>query len=300
MRTGTNYLPGGYFDAEGGLHRLVELSPLSGREEECLADHLQKANASLVTRVLSRCVKRLGEFSPVSEDMVRNLLVADRQFLLLKLRELTFGELIQATIHCPWPNCGTRVDIDFSTHDIPIRESEEKGPTFTMHLSSEALMKSECDVSQNEVVFRLPNGEDQEALAPLLEKNEATALTSLFTRCIKQIGSMAGQTPDMIHQLSPLARMEIEQRMEALAPKIDLTLGANCPNCHRDFTMPFDLQQFFFGEWQTSHELLCREVHYLAYHYHWSEKEIMEFPREKRRKYIEVLAEEIERINNVV
>lgn len=293
-------LPGGHFDSTGNVHLEAELVPLSGREEEYLANRQNKESASLVTTILSRCVRRIGDIKPVSEEVARNLLVADRQFLLLKLREMTFGDQVQSTVFCPWPNCGNRVDIDFSTKDIPIQESEDKGPIFTMRLSSEAVLNPEGGVQENEIVFRLPNGGDQEALATLIVENEAAALTALLLRCIQQLGSSSDCGQEQISRLSPLARMEIEQRMEALAPKIDLTLGANCPECHRDFTMPFDLQQFFFGEWKTSHELLCREVHYLAYHYHWSEEEIMDFPREKRRKYIEVLAEEIERLNNVV
>ncbi len=42
---------------------------------------------------------------------------------------------------------------------------------------------------------------------------------------------------------------------------------------------------------------LYREVHFLAFNYHWSEKEIMEMTREKRLMYVEILGEEIKRIN---
>jgi len=300
METRIEQLPGGYVDGTGRVYRSVELVPLTGREEECLAGHQNQVSASLVTTLLSRCVRTIGTISPITEDMTRQLLVADRQFLLLKLREMTFGDQVQATILCPWPNCGNQVDIDFSTRDIPIEESADKGPTYSITLSPEAIQKGGMQPDESHLVFRLPNGEDQETLAPLMANNEAAAFTGLLTRCIQQIGSERDPSPEKINQLSPGARMEIEQAMQAQAPKIDLTLGANCPECHREFTMPFDLQQFFFGEWHTSHDLLYREVHYLAYHYHWSEEEIMDFPREKRRKYIEVLAEEIERLNNAI
>jgi hypothetical protein len=85
--------------------------------------------------------------------------------------------------------------------------------------------------------------------------------------------------------------------MEAAAPQVDLTLAAHCPECEREFAVPFDLPGFFLGECKTSRELLYREVHYLAYHYHWSEQEIMALPREKRRTYITLLAEELRRVS---
>ena len=103
-----------------------------------------------------------------------------------------------------------------------------------------------------------------------------------------------------ISQLSPLARMEIEQQMEAVAPQIELTMEGKCPACGHEFAVPFDLERFFFSELRTSLDLLYREVHYLAYHYHWSEREIMEMSRLKRRRYMQVLADEIERLNDAV
>ena len=85
-------LPGGYVDGAGVVHRQVELAPLSGREEEFLAANHGWESATLVTSVLSRCIRRIGTISPVSEGVARDLLVADRQVLLLKLREATFGD----------------------------------------------------------------------------------------------------------------------------------------------------------------------------------------------------------------
>lgn len=274
--------------------------PLSGREEEFLAENQGQESASLVTAVLTRCIRRIGAMSPVSEEVVRNLVVADRQYLLLKLREVTFGNQIQATILCPWPNCGKRVDIDFSLKDIPVRESKDKGSMYTMELSPEAAFISNHGEVYREVTFRLPNGGDQEVISPIISKNEARALTMLLGRCILSIGTVKYPGDEMINRLSPLSRMEIERQMDAVAPKIDLTMGAICPECGREFGVPFDLHEFFFGELRTSRDLLYREVHYLAYHYHWSEQEIMEMPRVKRHKYIEVLADEIERLNNAV
>src|SRR3712207_650111 len=90
-------LPGGYVDHAGVVHREVELAPLTGREEELLAENHRRESASLVTIVLSRCIRRIGTIGPVSEDMIRNLLIADRRYLRLKFREVTFGDQVQAS-----------------------------------------------------------------------------------------------------------------------------------------------------------------------------------------------------------
>ena len=156
--------PAAIVDEQGALHREVELAPLSGREEELLADCESSASAAFLTVLLSRCVRRLGTISPISEDIVRRLLIADRHYLVLKLREATFGDQVQATVQCPWEACRKKVDIDFSLQDIPVHESEEKGPLYTRELSPEAAVRGEHGEQYREVVFRLPNGEDQEAI----------------------------------------------------------------------------------------------------------------------------------------
>jgi hypothetical protein len=294
-------LPGGYVDLDGTLQREVELAPFTGREEELLAGRQQRGeSAALVTTVLQRCIRRLGTISPVSEDVTRGLLAADRQYLLLKLRELTLGDHIRATLCCPWPDCGKKVMVSFSTNAIPVVESVDKGPLYRMELSPEAAFVATDGEYYREIIFRLPNGGDQEALAPVLDQNEARALTLLLQRCICSIGPVDDPDEEAISRLSPLARLEIEQQMERVAPKVELTMESQCPECGRDYAAPFDLQDFFFGELRTSRDLLYREVHYLAYHYHWSEREIMELPRQKRRAYIELLAEEIEKLNNAI
>jgi len=300
MNSKTYRLPGGYHDEAGALHREVEVRPLSGREEELLASRTAGNSAALVTTVLARCVGRIGAIHPVSEEVARDLLVADRQFLLLKIREATFGKGVQASVSCSWPDCGAPVDIDFSIKDIPVRESVKKGHLYTMELSEAAAFTDAGGRRQREVIFRLPNGADQELLSPLCQDNEAKALSSLLGRCVLGIGQLKGNSEELIDGLSPLARMEIEKEMEAVAPGIDLIMDVRCMECGREFSVPFDLQDFFFGELRISADLLYREVHYLAYNYHWSEREIMEMPREKRRRYIEVLADEIERFNNAV
>lgn len=298
MDTLSALLPGGYVDKGGEVHRKVELIPLTGREEELLAANRLRDSAALVTVVLSRCVQRIGTMSPVPKELARSLLIADRQYLLLKLREATFGSQVRANIFCPWPDCGKRVAINFSINDIPIRESEDKGPTYTVMLSPE--IAGELGEEERQITFRLPNGADQETVSPLLAENEALALTKLLGRCIQRIGCLTNPGEDVISQLSPTARLAIEQQMEKVAPKVELTMDVQCHECSREFAVPFDLHRFFFGEMRTSGDLLYREVHYLAYHYHWSEREIMEMTRNKRHKYIEVLADEIERLNNAV
>src|SRR5262249_48594765 len=185
--------------------------------------------------------------------------------------------------------------LQFTIDDVPVEEPAHRARLHILALSPQAC----TDESEPyEVGFRLPNGADQEELSPLLAQNEAEALSHLLARTVRRIGSLAPPSHERVAALSSLARAEIEAEMERLAPKIELSMDTGCPECGRTFVVPFDLQRLFFGELRADSDLLYRQVHYLAYHYHWSETEIMTMPRDKRLKYVELLADEIERLNN--
>lgn len=294
-------LPGGFVDDDGTVHREVELIRLSGREEELLAGSPAEAPAAtLVTEIISRCVRRIGAVRPVTDAVARRLLVADRQYLLLKLREATFGSRIEGTLACPWPHCGAKIDVDFSTGEIPVTGYEAVEATYQVELSAEVAPADAEGRPLRTITFRLPNGADQEALGDELTRNPARALTRLFERCLTGNDEEGRGADVLVERLSPRARQTIEQAMAARAPHLELEMDLTCPECGRSFKAPFDLQDFFFGEVRTSRDLLLRQVHYLAYHYHWSEREILEMPRDKRLDYIEVLADEIEAMNHAL
>jgi hypothetical protein len=131
------------------------------------------------------------------------------------------------------------------------------------------------------VRYRLPNGADQEAVADL---RAGDAVEALLARCLIDDGG----TP-----LSNEERVAVIAEMDARAPQIDLELELNCPECGHSFTTPFDCTSFFFSEIRAQSRHLIREVHYLALHYHWSEAEILNLQRDRRRRYLALLTEDI-------
>jgi hypothetical protein len=290
--TGTAVLPGGYWDTQGRLHREVELRPLTGHEEELLTGPDPGNVATAVTTVLVRCLVRLADLEPVPADVVRRLLAADRDYLLLQLRGLTFGDVIRADLACPWAECGEQVTLEFRLTDLPVREPAERAPLYELVLAEPA---AEAGAH---VWFRLPNGSDQEELSPWAAGNEAAALTALLQRCIHRLDASGPPSAEQVRSLSSAARTQLEAELQRLAPQVESIVDSRCAECGRSFAVPLDLRRFFFGELRADRDVLYREVHQLAYHYHWSEPEILALPRAKRRTYLELLGDEIERLND--
>jgi hypothetical protein len=261
-------LPGGLVLDDGRRLGRAELRPLTGREEEWLTQHAGMASAHLATKLLSACFVRLEE-EPVNSEIIDKLLVGDRDYLILQLRRMTLGDRFAAVFSCP--ACKRAMDVEFLAQDISIEPRLQNTVAYTWA----------SDDAQRVVRYRLPNGADQEAVADL---RAGDAVEALLARCLIDDGG----TP-----LSNEERVAVIAEMDARAPQIDLELELNCPECGHSFTTPFDCTSFFFSEIRAQSRHLIREVHYLALHYHWSETEILNLQRDRRRRYLALLNEDI-------
>src|SRR5258708_5697456 len=95
-------LPIGYVDDDGRLHRTAVLRKMTGRDEAIMADKKHRTNgARMITELLGSCLARVGDVVKPGIGVAQALYSADRHFLLLKLREITFGSEMPATYACP-------------------------------------------------------------------------------------------------------------------------------------------------------------------------------------------------------
>ncbi len=282
-------LPGGIFQNEECL-REVKVSPLTGRVEEKLGSAPDSlCLASLVTILLANCVERIGKINDITYDVIRSLLTGDRDYLVLKLRQMTFGNRIEAILICPNPDCSEKFDIDFNLENVPIKKGIISSQVFTTKIPS---FKNKKGNKYSNVEFRLPNGEDQELLSPIFADDNSSAEDTLFARCINRIDGVKKKDESIARKLSPIAREEIAKKMEEIAPQVDLKIDVKCPECGNEFSFDFGIAQFFLDEIKLNVNQLYREVHFLAFYYKWSESEILSMTRRKRRKYIELLSEQ--------
>jgi len=262
-------LPGGLVLDEGHLLKDAELRPLTGREEEWLAASPAPPSAIATTRLLSSCLVRLGDAKP-SKQLVRRLLVGDRDYLILQVRRATFGDEFHGVLACP--ACGGKMDVSFDTRDVPVTFRPQTVTNHSIQLDS-------AGRAERTVRFRLPCGADQEAV---LGYDTSEAAELLLDRCVLDSGGVP---------LSLDEREAIANAMDGLAPQIDLELDLTCPECEKQFSAPFDTTAFFFSEMKINGRQLLHEIHSLAFYYHWSEAEIVRLPRDRRRAYLGLLSD---------
>jgi hypothetical protein len=256
-------LPGGLILDDGRRLTRARLRALTGAEEEWLAEARGVASAVKVTRVLSSCVMALDGESADTER-IRRMLVGDRDYLMLELRRLTLGDEVVAVIACP--ACNAPLDAEFQVSDVPVERRPQTAAWYT---------------GERGVRFRLPTGGDQEAVLGL---EAPAAEEALLKRCLWGEEGV---------ELSRAEREAAIAEMERQAPRVDLELDLTCSECGHRFLTPFDMTAFFFEEMRARSGQLLREVHTLAFYYHWSEADILGLGRRRRHAYLNLLSDSL-------
>ncbi|MEF8734351.1 MAG: hypothetical protein V5B40_21295 [Candidatus Accumulibacter meliphilus] len=260
-------LPGG-MPIDGRLERHARFRPLTGRIEQAVIESANHPDRpSYVTAVLSEALDNIGG-RPVDAATVARLSVADRQYLMLRLGALFGGELVWLKLRCT--ACDAWFDVDVQRCDLPVKAAGAGYPSLNLQLGG------------HRIEAMVPCGEDQQDIAGL---DDEAALQHLLRRCVRQVDG-AAPAEDFFAQLSDADIAAIDEALEELAPAVCDRLQVVCPECHR-------LQQALLDHYTqlgVDEYLFYDEIHTLASHYHWSEADILDLPRAKRQRYIDLIS----------
>src|SRR5262249_34730219 len=156
--------------------------------------------------------------------------------------------------------CGTPFDLAVDFDALPVGEAGPGFPFVTVQTEA------------GPVVLRVPTGSDEVAIGTLSDAVQAER--ALLRRCV-----VRGELPEAL-SASDLA--QIETALDEISPWVVTELAGSCPACGA--THPVALDPYVVMR-RSARELLD-EVHTLAWHYHWSEAEILALPRERRHLYL--------------
>ena len=97
-------LPRGYLDPDGVLHKEVALREITGADQEAMLNPQFKNNpAKMLTALLARVIVRLGilDKSRIDTAVTASLVKSDRDFLIMKLKEIDSGPDLEIDVECP-------------------------------------------------------------------------------------------------------------------------------------------------------------------------------------------------------
>jgi len=247
-------LPVGYQDEQGERQRQVVLRKMTGREEAILADKRNQRNGGkLVSELLASCILRMGPeaLNGRTAQAVSSLYSVDRNFLLLKLRSITFGSKLEASYTCP--HCNELIRTVEDLDDLPVKCLEDGDSADEISIELEDGYLDRDGQVYTAVKMRLPTGADEEAVAPQMRTNPAEGKNMLLSRCLRSLGSMPKQRldaigPKAVADLTLADRRKIDRALNQAAPGINLVRSMECAACGHVFQTSLDLSRFLAAE----------------------------------------------------
>lgn len=196
----------------------------------------------IMASIIDDCIE--GDLGISSYD----LCLGDFQFLLYKLRIVTFGPEYKITTKCPY--CGYPNIIDADLENLPINEYDE---------SLNDLLNITLPVSKNVITLTLQTPrllDKSQAMVKEYRKRhkETNENPTLLYTILTSIDLIDGEEPnrftleEWIKDLPMADTNALIQRIDNINSKIgvDLNVDCNCALCKNDFITPFRLNQSFF------------------------------------------------------
>lgn len=234
-------------------------------EDDLLLQEMRASNTALALTLISRLVR------PADGSVVdwSELTITDLEALLLLIRKVVVGDLIEADLSCVQPECGAKITVSFSISEYLSRNQSRR--------PGEMVSEGEgwFRLQEPSVRFRLPAAGD---LLAVMEKPRPDR--ELMRRCIQ---------PDRI---SAKLKRRVMTAMAAVAPNLSSEMQGECPECHHQVDVYFDVQNYVLRELRDRARQVYEDVHLLALNYRWSEESILLLPRNRRMLYAEMVRQE--------
>lgn len=195
-------LPGGVV-RKGEVYKNAVVRELNGFDEEALSKALKTDSMiHFVDVLVSRATEEIGG-QKATPEMLKNLLIGDRDELVLAIRRATYGDELKID-RWQCPSCGDILPISFNLGEEVERkelENPAEDTVFTVELRNGARAK-----------VRLPNGYDQDYLFEDMSWTSAQRNSRLLTRCVMAYITSKGKETQVVARPSIVQEMSITDR----------------------------------------------------------------------------------------
>lgn len=233
-------LPVGYKDEDGVVHRTVTLKPMTGETEEAIADPKIRDNGGkIITALLESVIEKIGTLPRVTKDIIRDLTTIDRDFLLIKNRQVSLGDNISYTDICPDCRAKNEIHVNLSNIEPKYLENEEdRELTFDLPIG----YTDASGTVHKEITITLPTGRVQERVAQMVRANPAQATTIMLQLITLKLGTLEFINPDVFKKMTKKDRDFISNKLSELEVGVKFDTEVMCSECGSEFVTSIPLQ----------------------------------------------------------
>jgi hypothetical protein len=223
-------------EIDGIRYREVIIDEMTGIDEENLASRKVRNNgAKAITMLLRRCIQSIegvlerksNPLSLIDEKWVRNMYVADRDYLVFCIRALSGNKEIITTSPCPSCEAESTHLVDIS--ELDVYEWEDNAPAMIDIELVRGFFDERTQQYHKNLKWSFPKGDAQERLAVLPENQLGT---SLIASGITEVeGLEYVPSSDAVRRLSLRDRNAIAEAIVDNAVGVDTQLSVSCDHC---------------------------------------------------------------------
>lgn len=223
-------LPGGYVTAAGEIIRTAEVRELTGKDEEVISktNNLGKALLS----ILQLGTVKIGN-EPATDKLLDELLIGDRDALLLGIIKATFGNKVKIPVFSDGEEKLVEVDINA---DIKIK-------ILTDPINDRVFTVNGKNV---DYTVKLPNGVVQREMINNADKTPAELSTLVLENTLVRIGESPVYSKAQVQALSVVDRRKIIEEINKRAPGPQFEdVVITDPDTGSEVTVPINLGTLF-------------------------------------------------------
>jgi hypothetical protein len=174
----------------------------------------------------------------VTPKVAGELILGDRETLVLAVRRVSFGDTISYT-KVPCPSCGELIDVTYPLDQIPVVHLQDPEQTeFPVQLRH-----------GRTAVLRLPTGADQNAVLGRTEMTGAQQNTEMISRCLLRLegpdGEQAGSAA-LARELPMADRSKIIEHLRVTQPGPRFSeVSFEHETCGEEVPLPLTLGDLF-------------------------------------------------------
>lgn len=218
----------------------VEIRCMTAREEDLLTSRALFKSGQVLTKLIESCLINKS----ISPD---DLLIGDRNALLIAIRVTGYGAEYSVKITCP--ECNEESDHTFSLSNLKIKRLSA-----TPLRPNENLFSYRLPVSGQEVLFKLLTGKDEDEVSKTVEKKKKLGgqIENYITlRLFQAVQSINGETDKqklsyIINNLRAADSRALRKHIFDIAPNVDMKQSYSCVKCGEESEVEVPLGLNFF------------------------------------------------------
>lgn len=239
-------------EKDGKRYREVIIDEMTGIDEENLASKKVRNNgAKAITLLLRRCIQEIPNVMPkkknpmalCDEALIRDMYVADRDYLMLCIRALSGKSETLLEFSCK--ECGSPQSEVVSLDKLDVYEWDDSDPEVRIEMPRGFLDPTDNEY-KNKLVWRFITGKAQEGIASLPEGQMGSAMIIAGLRTVEGMEYLPSM--EDVRRLSLRDRQAIADAIVNCNVGADPAIDCSCSSCGAAQEVEVNLAGFFSSE----------------------------------------------------